>query len=352
MEANRKRVEEIQKWKYNSEDKSVIYPILWKYAVSPSAIFIPEWMSPNVITVFGFLFTVLSMFMCWGKTKYSVFEVHLVCWFSFLAFFFDALDGEQGRKWRKEKRDVYVLTQLFDHGFDSLTTILNAYIVAQVLGLDLFCRKLLFLLLVSVFIVSTMEYKVRRSMIFGAFNNPTESIFGNIVLLTISSLFNVPESYKFYGVVFVVSCTMAANIYTLSKIFAIGNSNEKAEILDLGFLFITISLSLFNSSPDFTLTMIEFSALFHIMVLRLICCEIVKENCPKELFCFVLPIFLINLVGITNSAVHVGVSLFYSLYCVYVWYAETGTICRALKMNNAFSKPPVNNNPFLALTEK
>lgn len=347
MEANPKRVETIQKWKYNSKDHSIIYPILWKYGVSPSAVFIPEWMSPNVITVFGFLFTVLSMFMCWDKSVYSVFEVHLVCWFCFLAFFFDALDGEQGRKWRKEKRDVYVLTQLFDHGFDSLTTILNTYIVSQVLGLDLLSRKLFFLFLVSVFIVSTMEYKVRRSMIFGAFNNPTEAIFGNCALLTLSSFFDIPNSYKFYGVALVTGVTMVANIYTLAKIFALGNSNEKAEILNLGFLFVTISLSLFSSS-EFTLTMIEFSALFHMMVLRLICCEIVKENCPKELFAYVLPIFLIILLGVTNVAVHVTVTLLYSSYCVWLWYAETGTICRALKMDNAFSKPPVNNNPFLA----
>jgi len=277
-------------------------------------------------------------------TQYS--RCILCAGFAFWHFFFDALDGEQGRKWRKEKRDVYVLTQLFDHGFDSLTTILTSYIVAQVLDLNMFCRKLLFLLLVSVFIVSTMEYKVRRSMIFGAFNNPTESIFGNIVLLTLSSLFTIPESYKIYGVEFIVFCTMAANVYALAKIFVIGSSNEKAEILAVGSLFITISLSLFSSS-DFSLTMIEFSALFHMMVLRLICCEIVKENCPTELFLFVLPVFLINLVGVTNVAVHVTVSVLYSLYCAWIWYAETGTICKALKMNNAFSKPPVNNNPFL-----
>jgi len=182
-------IEIIQKWKYNSKDHSIIYPILWKNVVSPAAVFIPAWMSPNHITVIGFLFTVLSIFMCAGKTVFSVFEVHLVCWFCLLAFVFDALDGEQGRKWRQERKDVYVLTQLFDHGFDSLTTVLNTYIIAQVLNLDLFCRKMLFLFLVSVFLVSTMEYKVKRILVFGAFNNPTEAVFGNIVLLTLSSFF-------------------------------------------------------------------------------------------------------------------------------------------------------------------
>jgi len=142
---------------------------------------------------------------------------------------------------------------------------------------------------------------------------------------------------------------MAANVYTLAKIFVIGNSNEKGEILDLGFFFITISLSLLHNSNDFTLSMIEFSALFHIMVLRLICCEIVKENCPVELLGFITPVFLLTYFNVTSVAVHVSVSVIYGLYCVWLWYAETGTICQALKMNNAFSKPPVNNNPHLAL---
>lgn len=350
MEASAKRVEIIQKWKYNSKDSSIIYPYLWKYGVHPTAAFVPHWMSPNVITVFGFMFTVISVFLCYGKTAFSVFDVHVVCWCSFLAFFFDALDGEQGRRWRQEKRDVYVLTQLFDHGFDSLTTILNTYIISRVLQLDLLGQKLLFLFLISVFLTSTMDYKVKRVLYFGPFNNPTESIFGNIVLLTISSLITIPPAFKLYTVGFLLFGTTLANLYTYIGLFKRGNSGEKAEVLAIAFYFVTISSCLLSDSP-FSLYMLEFSALFHIMELRLICCEIVKENCPKELFAFITPVFLLHLFGVTNTTVHTLVTVAYGLYCAWLWYSETNVICKTLKMNNAFSMPPVNNNPFLELSK-
>lgn len=348
MEANAKRIETIQKWKYNSKDSSIIYPILWKYGVHPTAAFVPHWMSPNIITVFGFMFTVISVFLCYGKTSFSVFEVHIVCWCSFLAFFFDALDGEQGRAWRQEKRDVYVLTQLFDHGFDSLTTILNAYIIAHVLQLDLLGQKLLFLFLISVFLTSTMDYKVKRVLYFGPFNNPTESIFGNIVLLTLSSFFNIPPAFKLYTVGFLLFCTSLANLYTYIGLFKRGNSGERAEVLAIAFFFVTISSCLLSDAP-FTLSMIEFAALFHVIELRLICCEIVKENCPKELVAFITPVFLLQLFGVVNPTVHAIVTVLYILQCAWLWYRETDLICQALKMSNAFSMPPINNNPFLKL---
>jgi len=212
--------------------------------------------------------------------------------------------------------------------------------------LDPFGRKLLFILLVSVFILSTLEYKIKRVLVFGAFNNPTESVFLNIVLLTISSLVPLSASFKLCVVGFIVGCTMLANIYALAKLFTEAHSQaEKAEILDVAFYFLTISSSLLVDSPSFNLNLIEFSVLFHLMVLRLICCEIVKENCPTELFCFVLPVFLVSIFGVSNQSVHILFIILYALYCVWLWYSETGLICHALKMRNAFSKPPANNNP-------
>jgi len=142
---------------------------------------------------------------------------------------------------------------------------------------------------------------------------------------------------------------MLANIWTLVMTFKVGKPGERAEILATGFFFLTISLSLLCDSPVFTLNVIEFSALFHIMVLRLICCEIARENCPTELFCFVTPLFFINCLGVTNELVHFAVIILYCLYCVWLWFSETRKICTALKMDNAFSKPPANNNPFLIL---
>jgi len=264
-----------------------------------------------------------------------------------LAFFFDALDGEQGRKWRKDRRDVYVLTQLFDHGFDSLTTILNAYIIPKVLQLDHFGRKLVFLLLVFVFLVFSMEYKIRRVLIFGAFNNPTESVFLNIIMLTCSSIFTIPDSLKLHLVEVIFVCTILGNMYSLAKDFQLANGNERAEILTVVLFFITVSLSLFQDDEDvFTLHMIEYSLLYHVMELRIICCEIMKEDCPLELLLFILPVLLLNVFGVTNMALHAALIGSYALRCLWLWYAETQTICKALKMSHAFSMPPVKNNPF------
>jgi phosphatidylglycerophosphate synthase len=343
LEPNPLRAEAIQKWKYESEDSSILYPPLKKYVVAPSAKFVPEWMSPNWITAIGFAFTLLAVLLCMVEEKLTVLDVHLICWFCALAFFFDALDGEQGRKWRKEKRDVYVLTQLFDHGFDSLTVILNTYIISRCLRLDPLSERLLFLTLTCPFLVSTFEYKVKRVLYFGFLNNPTEAVALDVVLLTFTSFFPLPDSLKPYIVGCFAVVSMLSNLYTLSGIWKVANRYERLELYCILFYFFTLLWNLNNHS--FGLHRLEFGAMFHLLELRIVMCEIVKENCPLELLLFITPVFLLNL-ATQWGGFHLLITGILWAYCVWLWKRSCNLLCSALKMPNALSKPPVSNNPF------
>ena len=98
--------EKILKWEYNSTDKSIIYPIIKANLCIPAGKFIPYYVSPNWITIFGFLFTIIGVALCYFKKDLNIFDKTALAILSFVAFFFDALDGTQGRRWRQDKKDI------------------------------------------------------------------------------------------------------------------------------------------------------------------------------------------------------------------------------------------------------
>eukprot|EP01084_Bolivina_argentea_P139268 245012_1 len=195
----------IRKWKYNSRDDSFIYPYIKEHICSLSE-HIPFHISPNIITIIGFVFSILNVFICTYFQTQSVWKHFIVCIFILIAFTFDALDGMQGRKWLNTKRDVYVLTQLFDHGFDSLTSVLMVFVYTQICDVTAHISALLLVSIFFAFLNETIKYKRDKWMIFGIANNPTEItfLFAAFILFNgFEDRFHIFQMYVPYFVIFV-----------------------------------------------------------------------------------------------------------------------------------------------------
>jgi hypothetical protein len=282
--------ESILSWEYNSKDASIIYPRIQFLPKSLSK-FIPYKISPNIITIIGFLFSIINLIIVYYKSKLEKIDYLIISFLSFLSFLFDSLDGEQGRKWKNDKRDIYVLTQLFDHGFDSITCILNYFITIKLLGIDEFYyKKLVFIAIHFTFLVSTMTYKIKKCMEFGILSNPTESVFLNIFMINFISIFSPNRENINLFVFFLFLLIMINNFKEIYYLLNHTKSyNEIIEILEIICFFLIVAFD--NKSNNIFL----FSQAFHFISLNLIVNEIYNLDCFIENF-VILNLIMISLV--------------------------------------------------------
>lgn len=139
---------------------------------------IPFWISPNILTIIGFRATALNLYLTHYWDTQSIWKYVTVSLLILVQFLFDALDGVQGRKWLQDSRDVYVSTQLFDHGFDSVTAIFTTLICIHIFEIERICSIYVsycwIICLFVTFTAETLRYKIHHRMTFELHNNPTE----------------------------------------------------------------------------------------------------------------------------------------------------------------------------------
>jgi ethanolaminephosphotransferase len=115
-------------YKYVGSDASLLY----KYFFSPCAQFlvdnvIPEWLAPNVITLMGFMCTLIPHLIILYMTGGTL-SGQIPSWLCFVAAFgqlaymiLDNADGKQARKTGSSSP----LGLLFDHGCDAMNTFIS-----------------------------------------------------------------------------------------------------------------------------------------------------------------------------------------------------------------------------------
>ncbi len=114
---------------YRSTDDSLLYPYLRPIFAKLVMVF-PPWMSPNIVTCFGLLCSVVNFAIV---TSFSpvvgpLSVVDTPRWVF-------ALDGQQGRRTGQYSASFACpTTELFDHGSDSLNNVLLAVAGCAVLG--------------------------------------------------------------------------------------------------------------------------------------------------------------------------------------------------------------------------
>ena len=103
----------------------------WEWSVS----LVPLWVSPNLLTLFGFTF---AMIPYWNMLYYEIIkgeEIPSYCFFLSVFCFFmyntmDYIDGKQARRTKSSSP----LGQLFDHGSDSFSEIFYMSTFCQALN--------------------------------------------------------------------------------------------------------------------------------------------------------------------------------------------------------------------------
>jgi len=117
-------------YSYRCVDKSLVAAYIMQPFWTFCAELLPIWMAPNVVTLLGFFFILLSFCVSiWynptfeGRMPEWVYLLNAVC--LFLYQLFDALDGKQARKTKTSSP----LGELFDHGCDVMTSVFSALTV-------------------------------------------------------------------------------------------------------------------------------------------------------------------------------------------------------------------------------
>lgn len=164
----------LSKYGYHGVDNSLVA----KYIMQPFWIravqFLPIWMAPNLVTLIGFVFILIS----YGLT--SVYHPYISsplsssssplspssyggpAWlylFNAVSMFIyqsmDALDGKQARRTGSSSP----LGELFDHGCDAVTTVVGALTLGSALGVDLtLCLVTLILMMMAFYCAQWEEY--------------------------------------------------------------------------------------------------------------------------------------------------------------------------------------------------
>ncbi|KAL2233467.1 UNVERIFIED_CONTAM: Choline/ethanolaminephosphotransferase 1 [Sesamum indicum] len=178
----------LHRYKYSGVDHSY----LAKYVLQPfwtrCVNFFPLWMPPNMITLMGFMFLVMSALLGY------IYSPHLDSppprWVSFahglLLFLyqtFDAVDGKQARRTSSSSP----LGELFDHGCDALACAFEAL----AFGSTAMCgRHTFWFWFISAvpFYLATWEHYFTNTLILPVINGPTEGLLLIYVMHFITAL--------------------------------------------------------------------------------------------------------------------------------------------------------------------
>lgn len=180
----------VLEYKYKPNDESLISPLLqpyWEYCVT----LLPWTMAPNVVTLIGFVAIIYhylqTIYFCPNLTGYAprwVFFVNAACiwWYQTL----DAIDGKQARRTKSGSP----LGELFDHGCDSLASMLQTVSLACALQLGgSFYTWIMVFGVHTIFYFSIWEQYYTDILRFSIIAGPTEALLLVILIHLITGVF-------------------------------------------------------------------------------------------------------------------------------------------------------------------
>lgn len=126
-----KQKRNLSKWSYSVDDPSITTKLLTPYW-NKVAGYVPEYVSPNVLSLAGLLLTVYAYYITYLYSSFYPRCVALVC--AILLFGYQTLDAIDGKHARKIKNDS-PLGELFDHACDSVGTLFVILTVATTVGI-------------------------------------------------------------------------------------------------------------------------------------------------------------------------------------------------------------------------
>jgi len=117
----------LKNYKYRGSDNSLLYHYLLSPLAQAIADVMPDWVAPNVITLVGLLFSLLSFSLTLSFNP--SFGSDAPRWLSLVAafclFMYQTLDNVDGKQARRTKTSS-PLGMLFDHGCDAINATVSA----------------------------------------------------------------------------------------------------------------------------------------------------------------------------------------------------------------------------------
>lgn len=179
-------------YKYSGVDNSLVarhvMQPFWTRAVN----YLPLWMAPNLVTLTGFVFIILSYLVTSyyhpaiiGGGPRWVYVLNAVCMFVYQTM--DALDGKQARRTASSSP----LGELFDHGCDAVTTVLGTITLASTTECDPTLLLVSMVLMMTAFYCAQWEEYFTGTLTLG-YIGVTEAQISAIVIYLLTAFFGVP----------------------------------------------------------------------------------------------------------------------------------------------------------------
>ncbi|XBW38720.1 hypothetical protein QEN19_004307 [Hanseniaspora menglaensis] len=185
------KVANLSKYKYQSEDRSIISQKILKPFWNQFVNIYPHWLAPNVITLSGFSFVLINLITCIFAAPDFKSEHPKWCYFTyaiglFLYQTFDACDGLQARRTGQSGP----LGELFDHCIDSLNTTVSMLVFTSVtmLGFSYYTVIMQFFLLMNFYLSTWEEYHTHK-LFLSEFSGPVEGILMIIGSFALTGIF-------------------------------------------------------------------------------------------------------------------------------------------------------------------
>lgn len=325
----------IKNYNYKSIDESILAPP-FKSFCSVLINYIPETISPNVITLVGLccviMSTIINMVLIDNVTVVEICVINATM--LFLYQIFDTMDGMQGKKVGMYYNPT---TELFDHGCDSLVTSLTIYnllLLSGIIKIYPFLSQFLIVLLMTNFYLPTWEHTNTEIMIFRkGITNPTEAlVFGEILYFMIAvcpSLFvNSYVVYSFF--VIVVYVTVKHSLTIIKNTIISVKTSRNDFVCTLIPLIASYCQIIFSYLTNKQLYVSNIILPLQIAIIKLIWVEISKTK--YNLFYPLLSVLIGTLVQ------EFGIILLSGIY-IYFFVTYNNTMCRVLGMKQFYSIP-------------
>lgn len=331
-------VKALKKYKYSGEDNSLIY----KYFGSPSAAYLvehytPVWIAPNLITLLGFIFVVMSHLLTVYYAPYfnddSVPQwVWLLCGVCLFVYYtMDNMDGKQARKTGSSSP----LGLLFDHGCDAMNCSISALTIASCMKFSseipgsVYIYAAWSMCVLPFFFCTWEEYHLGKLKLY-FINGPNEGIMAAIMILLSTGVigqdfwieYDLHSSSLLLTIPSIITCVYTTYCVIRQRRTSTTSSSSEGGIIHVimtlypiinltipGFVWILSDQVLFNAHPR--LMMLLYSALFTEITVTLMLAHAIG----KRYTCFrwiLAPIYF----GIINSMTgDVMMNGYYFLVC-------------------------------------
>lgn len=206
-------IQHMKHWKYTVDDKSITLPYLnrfWTFVVNT---FIPEYVSPNLLTFCGLCVT-LVMWLLVELTydHWMIFPIIISYW---IASTFDGIDGIQARR----TQTATALGELFDHMVDLVTLFVITRISFHVFGALHIDGVSTFALVGIVFCSSHYFACLTGRLYIGKYSGPNECLLVLSALYTIRYLTKLMNVYEYLSYFEVMSLETYLNFVSLFVLF-------------------------------------------------------------------------------------------------------------------------------------